>query len=99
MVFMFRRWSLILLFSSGFATLGFAVAADGPDFDKQVAPILAGRCLECHSGGDPKGKLDLSRAEAAFAGGESGASIVRGKPDESYLWQRIEADEMPPKHP
>src|SRR4051794_11816371 len=69
------------------------------DFDKQIAPILAGRCLECHSGPEPKGKLDLSASAKAFAGGESGEAIERGKPDASLLWQRIDADEMPPKHP
>ena len=31
----------------------------GRDFDAKVAPILARRCLDCHSGSDPKGKLDL----------------------------------------
>src|SRR5947208_17047369 len=69
------------------------------DFDTQVAPILASRCLECHSGAEPKGKLDLSRSKTAVAGGESGEAIVAGQPEQSYLWQRIEADEMPPKHP
>jgi len=76
-----------------------AAAADAPDFDRQVAPILAGRCLECHSGVEPKGKLDLSRAKEALAGGESGAAIEAGKPESSFLWQRIVANEMPPKHP
>lgn len=70
-----------------------------PDFDRQVAPILAGRCLECHSGAEPKGKLDLTTAAKTFAGGENETAIVRGQPDASYLWQRIAADEMPPKHP
>ncbi|HMC12117.1 MAG TPA: DUF1549 domain-containing protein, partial [Pirellulaceae bacterium] len=79
--------------------MGRIALAGEPDFDKEVAPILAGRCLECHSGAEPKGKLDLSAAKAAFAGGESGAAIVGGRPEESYLWERVEADEMPPKHP
>jgi len=74
-------------------------ADDSPDFDREVAPLLAARCLDCHSGNEPKGKLDLGAARAALAGGESGAAIVAGMPEESYLWQRIEADEMPPKHP
>jgi hypothetical protein len=80
------------------ATLS-AAAADTPDFDREVAPVLAARCLDCHSGSEPKGKLDLSQAKAMLTGGESGAAIVAGKPDESYLWQRIVANEMPPKHP
>jgi hypothetical protein len=70
------------------------------DFDRHVAPILAGRCLDCHSGSEPKGGLDLSSAKGATKGGESGeAAFVTGKPDASPLWQRIEANEMPPKHP
>ncbi|HEY2414701.1 MAG TPA: DUF1553 domain-containing protein [Pirellulaceae bacterium] len=69
------------------------------DFDRQVAPILAGRCMECHSGAEPKGKLDLTSAAKTFAGGESGSAIEAGKPSASNLWQRIVADEMPPKHP
>ena len=34
-----------------------------PDFDREVAPLLAARCLDCHSGPKPKGKLDLSRRD------------------------------------
>ena len=72
-------------------------ADDAPGFDAEVAPILARRCLDCHSGPDPKGKLDLSRRSSAFAGGEAGPSIVAGSPDDSPLWGRVEAGEMPPK--
>ena len=32
-------------------------------------------------------------------GGKDGAAIVAGKPDESPLWERVEAGEMPPKSP
>jgi hypothetical protein len=73
--------------------------AQTPDFDRQVAPILASRCLDCHSGAEPKGKLDLSQAKLALAGGESGPAIEPGKPAASLLWERIAANEMPPKHP
>ncbi len=30
-----------------------AVGHAAPDFDKDVAPLLASRCLDCHSGADP----------------------------------------------
>ena len=66
------------------------------DFDRTIAPILARHCLGCHSGGDPKGGLDLSRKANAFRGGESGKAIVVGKPLKSELWKRIAANEMPP---
>jgi hypothetical protein len=83
---------------------GVKAAADGSraqtrDFDVKVAPILARRCLDCHSGPEPKGKLDLSKNAAAVRGGKSGPAIVAGKPDESAVWERVEADEMPPKEP
>lgn len=70
------------------------------DFDKQIAPLFTDRCLECHAGADPKGKLDLSRAAGIKRGGASGEpAVVAGKPDESLLWQFVDSDEMPPNHP
>ncbi len=68
-------------------------------FDANVAPLLATRCLECHSGAKPKGGLDLSSRETAMRGGESGAVIAAGKPDDSLLWLRVRDEEMPPEHP
>lgn len=68
-------------------------------FDKSVAPLLAGRCLECHNAGELKGKLDLTSKTTAMRGGESGTVIAPGDPDESLLWQYVDGDEMPPKKP
>ncbi len=65
-------------------------------FDEVVAPLLARRCLECHNASDNKGELDLTRSEGVL--GKS-ARVVPGKPDESYFWERIASDEMPPKKP
>jgi hypothetical protein len=73
-----------------------AAAAAPPDFDREVAPLLAGRCLDCHSGDDPKGKLDLSRKNSVTG---RGGPVVAGKPDASTLWAKVAADEMPPKKP
>ena len=69
------------------------------DFEKTVAPLLIAKCVECHSGEDPKGNFDLTSREKMLSGGESGPALVAGRPDESPIWQRIAADEMPPKHP
>src|SRR5437763_15737270 len=74
-----------------------SAGAEAPDFDRQVAPILARRCLDCHSGPEPKGELDLSRREAAMKGGSSGEVILPGKPDESLLWEHVADGTMPPK--
>ena len=83
------------------AVTSFAVAGDEPPvaFDREIAPLLVRRCLDCHSGTEKKGMLDLSRAESATKGGESGAAIVPGKSVDSLLWQRVRDGEMPPKKP
>ncbi len=74
-------------------------SAGGHDFDSRVGPIVARRCLDCHSGINPKGKLDLGQRALALAGGKTGVAIVPGKPDESLLWERVESGEMPPNAP
>jgi mono/diheme cytochrome c family protein len=67
-------------------------------FRQQVEPILVGRCLECH-GSDRKGELDLRTMATALKGGESGAAIEPGKPDDSLLYAYVSSEEMPPKKP
>ena len=69
------------------------------DFVRDVGPVLVRRCLECHSGESPEGGLALTDEAALYRGGDSGAAIVPGDSQASLLWQRVEADEMPPKHP
>jgi len=64
-------------------------------FERQVAPLLASRCLECHDAAKREGKLDLSRRDAAFQGGREGPAIVPGKPEESLLWESVDFDDMP----
>jgi hypothetical protein len=69
-------------------------------FDRVIAPLLARRCLECHRGAKPKGKLDLTTLKTALAGGESDEpGLVPGKLDASLIWQQIAENEMPPKKP
>jgi len=91
-----RRFSTAIILTLCGASIA---AAAPPDFDSQVAPILAAHCLDCHSGREPKGELDLSRAESAMKGGQSGAVIKPGKPDDSYLWSQVSDEQMPPKEP
>src|SRR5260370_1323594 len=67
------------------------------DFDRDVAPIFAAYCLDCHSGPQPKAKLDLSRRERAMAGGKNGSVIIPGDLNESAMWDLVESGEMPPK--
>ncbi len=74
-----------------------AAAADtAPDFETEIAPIIAKRCLECHNARDAAGKLVLTTAAGLHGGGEGGPVIVPGRPDESSLLERIASSEMPP---
>jgi hypothetical protein len=71
-------------------------------FEKQVRPLLAAHCLECHSTADGqavKGGLALDSRAGWMAGGESGPVIAPGDPDGSLLIEavRYESLEMPPK--
>ena len=82
---------LVMLLAGG------ARAADAPlVFERDVRPILKAACFQCHGEEEkPKGKLDLRLVRLMSAGGKHGPAIVPGKPDESPLWERVEADEMP----
>jgi Protein of unknown function (DUF1549)/Protein of unknown function (DUF1553)/Planctomycete cytochrome C len=69
-------------------------------FEKKVRPLLAERCWQCHSANKSKGGLRLDSAEALARGGDTGPSVVPGKPEESLLIEavRYQTDlKMPPK--
>jgi mono/diheme cytochrome c family protein len=74
-----------------------AVAQEPLLFEKQVRSIFKVRCFRCHGDEEkPKSKLDLRLVRWMQRGGKSGPALVDGQPDKSLLWQRIEADQMPP---
>jgi hypothetical protein len=88
------------------ASAGIATAADmTPDqrafFESKIRPVLVKQCYECHSQGAKKlgGKLLLDAPSEMIVGGESGPSLIPGKPDESLIIQAVRYDglEMPPK--
>jgi len=66
-------------------------------FETDVHPILKAHCFQCHGElGEREGELDLRLTRLISTGGESGAAIVAGKPDESLLLERVRSGEMPP---
>ncbi|MFM7077277.1 MAG: DUF1549 domain-containing protein, partial [Planctomycetaceae bacterium] len=82
-----------------------AAAAAGPDFGRDVRPILADRCFKCHGPDDlaRQGGLRLDRRDDALAPADSGSrAIVPGHPDSSELIARITSTDpdvvMPPPH-
>lgn len=96
----FVRFLVLLSVALMFGTnAAMADTAATVSFDEQIAPLLATRCLSCHNESEKKGGLDLSREASARAGGESGATLSQGDPDQSLMWEKISSNEMPPKHP
>ena len=59
------------------------------DFDRDIRPIFAARCLTCHGPEKQKSGLRLDQKAAAFRGGDSGSAIVPGKSGASLLIQRV----------
>ena len=106
-----RFANLGVMLAAVFISGNFAVAEEKPivpakvalgrpvSFEKDVFPILDANCIACHNIAKKEGALVLESAAALIKGGDSGASIVPGKPDESYLYQvasRTEESFMPP---
>lgn len=79
------------------------LAAGRPvSFATDIDPILARRCLSCHSGDKPEASLNLTSREGALKGGKSGSpAIVPGDPDASLLVHLVSGGDpkrqMPPK--
>lgn len=96
---------VLLALSAGAPTWAADAGGDGIRFfETKIRPILVERCYECHSAQAAaskklQGGLQLDTREGIRLGGESGAALVPGKPDESLLISalRHESFEMPPK--
>ncbi len=77
-------------------------AASASDFTRVVMPILERTCTGCHNPDKQKGELVLTTPAGIVKGGENGAVLVAGKPDESPMVRRCELpldddDHMPPE--
>ncbi len=71
-------------------------AADEPlvDFVKQIKPILADRCVECHNSETLLGELNLQNGALAMRKRKLGPVIVPGDPEKSMLYLALT---LPPK--
>src|SRR5262245_1789359 len=65
------------------------------DFKRQIEPIFARNCYQCHGAKKSMGRLRLDDKESGLKGGLSGAAIVPGDSKRSLLVKRIlgEGDE------
>lgn len=71
------------------------------DFSKEIQPLLAQHCHECHGPKKQKNDLRLDVKESALKGGENGPVILPGKSAESRLIHLVAGLDkdlvMPPK--
>lgn len=73
-----------------------ATAQSQIDFKREIEPIFARTCYQCHGPQKALGQLRLDNKALAMKGGLSGPSIIPGNSKASRLMQRIlgEGDEM-----
>lgn len=78
------------------------LTAEEDFFEKRIRPVLEQHCMECHqTGRKMKGGLAVDSHAALLRGGDSGPSLVPGKPGESLLYVSITQTDpdlqMPPR--
>ena len=82
----------------------FAVLAVQPycsaevQFERDIVPVLQTKCLPCHDSKTRKGGLNLQTMSAVLEGGQNGRVVVPGNLQESLLYTRLVAGEMPPEN-
>lgn len=81
------KTTLYLAFAGFLAAVSPLSAADEApvDFVKQIKPVLAERCVECHHSESMLGDLNLQSRKLAFRKRTGGPVIVPGRPESSLL--------------
>lgn len=79
----------------------FAQVSNDALFENQIRPVLLEKCFGCHGGNKVSGALTIDSRESLMTGGDSGAAIVPGTPEDSLLFKAISRHEdvspMPPE--
>jgi hypothetical protein len=69
-------------------------------FESRIRPVLIDNCYKCHDDKKQRGGLRVDSRAALLSGGDQGAAIQPGKPDESLLIKAVRHQDelkMPPK--
>lgn len=103
---LFRTLSLVMLAATPAVVWGQELPRDDGAaiefFEKKVRPILVDNCYNCHSADtNARGELRVDDRNGLLQGGQSGAAVVPGDPENSLLIQAISYTDdtlkMPPK--
>lgn len=72
-------------------------------FETKIRPVVSTKCFKCHGGEKVSGSLRVDSLEAFLKGGDTGATLVVGKPTESLLLRALSHEDndlkMPPDKP
>ena len=95
------RTPLALAWLLACGVAGTAAADDAVFFESKIRPLFLERCVACHGAEKQKGGLRLDSRAGWQNGGDSGAAVVPGKPDESLLIKAVRYTDaelaMPPE--
>src|SRR3954447_417362 len=98
------KWSWLAFFALLPAVGGPAARADDTAatdfFETSIRPLFVEKCQPCHGEKKAKSGLRLTDRDSLVKGGEGGAAVVPGSPDQSPLIRAVRyVDElkMPPK--
>ncbi|MBL9199321.1 MAG: PSD1 domain-containing protein [Opitutaceae bacterium] len=85
-----RRRALLASFAALSLSAAALAAEPSVDFARDIQPILAQRCYDCHGREDNKGGLGLTSRTQGLRGGKSGLpALVPGSADKSEIYQRV----------
>jgi WD40 repeat protein len=77
--------------------------AAGPDYSREVFPVLRKYCVGCHNGDDREGGLNMAEFKEFAKGGKKGLAFVAGKSGESRMilmrTGRVKPKMPPPDEP
>lgn len=92
-----RRSTLALVFAASLTAPAFTSAQEltPPNYDDDIAPIMAGYCIDCHRGSKAKNGMKLGTLNGIFDGGSSGPAIVPGDGAGSLLYQLVAHEREP----
>src|SRR5262245_11254947 len=93
-------WKVVLIFMLALAVPLSRGANAGALWAGKIQPLLDANCVKCHGPLEQKSGLELDNLEAVMKGGDEGAVVIAGKPEQSRLYKYLAPDSdphMPPK--
>lgn len=68
-------------------------------FEKEVAPIVKAKCLNCHGANNPRGRLRLDTYANMGRGGQTGPLLIPRSPQRSHIMARLTTDNAQARMP